>query len=259
MIDILKSEIQAGKTLQEKNHILREYMQILLLKSLYDLNAYKTIAFTGGTALRILYNTQRYSEDLDFSKTNDEGYNFNQLINKIEKWMDNYGLYLRVKTKQSVIDKAEFRFSGLLFELELSSHETEKLMIKLEVDTNPPKGAFYENKILNDPYMFMIRSLDLQSLFSGKLNAVITRKYIKSRDYYDLLWFLSKSITPNFELLKNGAAQMELDINPEKWKEIVLEKLESLDFNYLQNDIRFFLKEPRDAQLLTLDNFKSLL
>ena len=81
----------------------------------------------------------------------------------------------------------EIRFRDILFSLGLSQHSSEKLMIKLEIDSNPPPGAKTENHLINNPYLFQIKAYDLPSIFSGKLHAVLYRKYVKVSDYYDLL------------------------------------------------------------------------
>lgn len=48
-------------------NLLREYLQAFVLRSLHDCEAFRSLAFVGGTALRFLHGLPRFSEDLDFS------------------------------------------------------------------------------------------------------------------------------------------------------------------------------------------------
>jgi len=154
----------------------------------------------------------------------------------------------------------EIRFRDILFSLGLSQHSSEKLMIKLEIDSNPPPGAKTENHLISNPYLFQIKAYDLPSIFSGKLHAVLYRKYVKVSDYYDLLWFLSKKIPPNMQLFKNAVFLTEnRPINPDKWKSLLMSHLEMFNFNKIQNDVRPFLKQSKDTELITLENFNKML
>lgn len=47
--------------------IVREYLQILFLSYLYKEKQADKIYFKGGTAIRLLFGSSRFSEDLDFS------------------------------------------------------------------------------------------------------------------------------------------------------------------------------------------------
>jgi len=66
MIDLIRQSIKEIPGREIKVHITREFLQLLILKIIYDENYFKNLAFVGGTALRILYNLRRFSEDLDF-------------------------------------------------------------------------------------------------------------------------------------------------------------------------------------------------
>ena len=48
-------------------NVVREYFQHLFLSYLYSLEGSEKMLFKGGTALRIIYGSMRFSEDLDFS------------------------------------------------------------------------------------------------------------------------------------------------------------------------------------------------
>jgi predicted nucleotidyltransferase component of viral defense system len=260
MLEILRKETGKTNLRYEKIHILREYLQLLILKILYDINAFKEIAFTGGTALRILHNTGRYSEDLDFSVLTGTQVNLDKIDSNLIYKIKGYNLNIETKVQDRTVKAIEIHFIGILFNLGLSPHLNEKLKIKLEIDSNPPSGSKTENHLMSNPYLFQIKAYDLASIFSGKLHVVLYRKYVKGRDYYDLLWFLSKKVPLNKQLFSNAVYQTEKRlINPDEWKEILISHLGNLNFNNIQNDVRPFLKQPDDAKLLTLENFNKML
>ncbi len=74
MLNNLRTRLQLFTSNEEKFNYLREYCQLLILKVIDDIGGFKCFAFVGGTALRILYDLRRYSEDLDFCLVNSEDY-----------------------------------------------------------------------------------------------------------------------------------------------------------------------------------------
>ena len=83
MIEIIKQQLKNSKSVQEKINYLREFLQIMVLKNIYEQKAFNNIAFLGGTALRILFDINRFSEDLDFSLINKICYCFFRFCQKI--------------------------------------------------------------------------------------------------------------------------------------------------------------------------------
>ena len=173
---------------------MREYLQIRILQSLQGAGAYGSLAFHGGTALRILYQLPRYSEDLDFAlERNPEDYNFQGYLRRIERDFaaEAYALDLKVSEKR-VVHKAFVRFRGLLHELRLSGHKSEVLAVKIEVDTRPPTGAELMTTALQQPAQIHIQHHHPITLFSGKMHTVLQRAYPKGRDLFDLWWYLTQ-------------------------------------------------------------------
>ena len=154
----------------------------------------------------------------------------------------------------------EVKFPLILNSLGISQHPGEKLMIKIEIDTNPPPGGETESHIIQAPFLFMLRAYNLASIFAGKLHASLFRKYVKGRDYYDIFWLLSRKIQPNLVFFKNAVLQTEeKEIEPELWKELLKRKLASLDLSKIRRDTRIFLRNPEEADLLNRENFLNLL
>ena len=262
MIELLKAHISKGSNKQHQLNLLREFLQVLTLKILADDQFFRSAAFIGGTALRILYDVRRYSEDLDFSVTAAKHYDFDRSIANISQELKLRSLLVDLRTKKGTIDSCLISFKDLLLQLNLSRHANEKLSIKLEIDTNPPKGGELTDSVVNKEFIFPVRHYDLPSLMAGKLHAVLCRRFVKGRDFYDLLWYLSKSIEPNLKLLRNSIRQTESspDSSPtDDWKGLLRTRISSLDFRKIRQDLEPFIEDETELQLITEGELLKLL
>ena len=88
MIPYLKAQIAEAFTPETQRAIVSEYLQMRILHSLQSVGAMIPLAFHGGTALRILYQLPRYSEDLDFAlERQSEQYDFRKYLTTIQRDM----------------------------------------------------------------------------------------------------------------------------------------------------------------------------
>ena len=167
---------------------LREYVQVLVLRSLHECEAFRPLAFVGGSALRFLHGLPRFSEGLDFSLVSAEGYAGRDWMAKVKRDLTLAGFDPLVTwNDRKVVHTGWIRLAGILREAGLSAMPNEKLAIKLEIDTRPPAGARCERRIVSRYMTFFLQYYDLPSLLAGKLHAVLTRRYAKGRDWYDVL------------------------------------------------------------------------
>jgi hypothetical protein len=243
---------------------LREYLQALVLRSLHESEAFRPLAFVGGTALRFLHGLPRFSEDLDFSLVSAEGYAGMAWMAKVKRDLALAGFDPQVTwNDRRVVHTGWVRLSGLLRDAGLSARPEQKLSIKLEIDTRPPAGALCERRIVTRHVTFLVQHYDLPSLLAGKLHAAITRKYATGRDWYDLVWYLSPRppVAPNLALLQNALDQTRGvgTCDAQSWGALVRERLASCNLAAIRDDVRPFLERPQDADLLTQDNLLALL
>ena len=183
------------------------------------------LAFHGGTALRFLFATARYSEDLDFALEQARSqYDFRAFLRAIRSTFtaEGYTLDLKVSDRKTV-HSAFVRFRGLPYELGLSPHQDEVLAVNLEVDTDPPAGAGLVTTVIRRHVPLQLHHHDRASLLAGKLRAVLQRPYLKGRDLYDLLWYLSDPDwpAPNLVLLNNALQQTGWDaesLTEDSWR-----------------------------------------
>ena len=262
MKDYIEKVIDKKLSANDNKNRIREYIQKYLLYVLYKQKIYKKIVFCGGTALRILYNTRRYSEDMDFSLSkNLKEYNFKSILGCINKEFEaaGYNIEISYSDKKSV-NGAFLKFPDILYEYGLSSHENEKLSIKIEIDTNPPVGGKEELTLYQSVYMCYILHYDIPSLFAGKMHALLCRQYTKGRDWYDLLWYLMnfRELEPNYSMLNNAIKQTDCkssEIGSSNWKEELKKAVDAVDIKKAREDVFRFLENPDDIDMLTKENF----
>jgi predicted nucleotidyltransferase component of viral defense system len=248
----------------QKLNVLREYIQALVLRSLHESEAFTNLAFVGGTALRFIHGLPRYSEDLDFSLEDRQRYTPELWMKKVKNDLTLSGFDARVSwSGKSTVHKSWIKIAGLLKEVGLAAMPEQNLSIKLEIDSKPPAGAVSETGIVNRYALLSLRYYDLPSLMAGKVHALLTRKYPKGRDWYDLVWYRAKRppVEPNLSQLQNALDQTEgvETTNADHWKTALTTKIKTLESKTLIEDVRDFLEHPDDSNLLTIENICSVL
>lgn len=262
LMDIVENEAN----LFVRRNMAREFLQAQVLSALQDRGAFAHWAFVGGTALRFLYRLPRYSEDLDFSLVGrGKDASFERHMTSVQRDLSAqaYDVDVKVRTRTTVAS-AHVRFRGLLYEIGVSPHPDEVFMIKVDIDTNPPEGAITETRILRRFVMLNLHHYDRASLLAGKLHAVLTRKYTKGRDLYDMAWYLADDSwpEPNLRQLNNALHQTGwegTDAAPGNWRRMVAERLESVDWRSAQQDVSPFLEREQDLALISKTSLLALL
>ena len=243
---------------------LREYLQAFVLRSFHESEAFGPLAFLGGTALRFLHGLPRYSEDLDFSLVSQQGYNPLSWMAKLKRDLLLSGFTPEMTwNDRKTVHVGWINVSGLLRTAGFSHRADQKLSIKVEIDTRPPRGARLERSVITRHLTFLVQHHDLPSLLAGKLHALICRQYVKGRDWYDLVWHLSlrPPNRPNEELLQAALDQTQGAGRHDArgWGTLVRNRLASLAMPAILKDVAPFLERPQDAALLTRENIEGLL
>jgi len=248
-----------------KLNTMREYLQAYILRVMHDEGVFRSVAFLGGTALRFLYGLPRFSEDLDFSSAGKLSVNFAALLKKIMSELAAAGYDASVVyNDQKTVNSAFVKFSGLMFDAGISPLKSQKFSIKVEIDSNPPQGAILETRIVNKYFPISFLSYEINSFFTGKLHALLSRKYAKGRDYFDLGWYLLKwkEIEPNFTLLGNALKQTGWNKDfpgKDSWKDLIYKVVENTDWKKIRQDVESFLENPSDLNIFTKENTLHLL
>ncbi len=266
MKDYLRQLLADRKKGLPERGLVREYLQARILQSLQESGAFLNWAFHGGTALRFLYSIPRYSEDLDFALIHPErDCRFREILDAIKRFFEgeDYVIGLTVNDRKTVFS-GFIRFPGLLYELGLSPHRNEAISVKLEIDTNPPPGAVTETSLIRRYITLNLLHHDRSSLLAGKLHAVLTRRYTKGRDLYDLVWYLADPAwpSPNLDLLNSALSQTGWTgpkLTEKTWRQQVVKRLDELKWDRAVADVRPFLERQSELSLLTKENCRRLL
>ena len=275
VIEQMLASYEINNTIDEIN-ALKEIIQELILLGLSRGGFFKKAAFYGGTALRIFYNLDRFSEDLDFSLVEpNKDFDLSSYFSYIEKELKSYGLNveINVKQKQNETNIATALLKGNTQELVLKffpnseDHHYDallkKIKIKFEVDINPPAGATYDLKYKLLPSPHQIRLYDKSSLFAGKIHAILCRNWknrTKGRDLYDYVFFLANNINVNLDLLKNkliasNYISNQEDFNLEVLKKLLKNKFKDIDYKEAKEDVIPFIKDIKSLDLWNRDFF----
>jgi predicted nucleotidyltransferase component of viral defense system len=252
----------------EATQALREIMQEVALAGLYRKGFFEKAAFYGGTALRIFYRLDRFSEDLDFSLLqSDPDFSINFYLPAIVDEFEALGMHVSIKEKQKTIEtnidsaflKSETIWKELVLEGVVPQQglgQTASIKIKLEVDTMPPPGFETEEKLLLKPFSFYVKCFSLSDLFAGKMHALLFRKWkdnVKGRDWYDMEWYIRRGVPLNLShfalrALDSGDWNTET-ISQSEFRELLNAKIDAVNFSRIKDDIRRFIP---DASVLNI-------
>ena len=278
IIDEMLKKYKA-ETLDEKKNAIKEIVQEIVLCGLSRSGFFDKAAFYGGTALRIFYGLDRFSEDLDFSlKEKDVDFDLTSYFPVLEKEVRAFGLNLKVEEKHKNTDsdiklaflKGNTKEHLLLFyandDFSSGVNRDEILRIKFEVDTNPPGGAGYEHRYSLQPAPYEVTLYDLPSLFAGKVHAVLCRGWknrVKGRDLYDFVFYLQRGVMLNLENLKQKLIQSEAwkegdELSLEEVKRMLCERFDNIDFEKAKDDVRDFIKDKASLNIWSSGFFKAI-
>jgi predicted nucleotidyltransferase component of viral defense system len=247
----------------------KEIVQEIALLGLSRSGFFKKAAFHGGTALRIFYGVDRFSEDLDFCLLEkDLDFSFASLLDPLKDELNSWGLAVEITDRSKVNNVVKKMFLkegslGAMLELRHPLPRGQKFAVKIELDTNPPAGATHESKLCEFPTDFYVVCHDMQSMFAGKIHALLRRSYPKGRDWYDFAYYISKKAEVNFTVLRNALLQSSVndkssipDTLGYDWlKEELKSKILESDFEYLRKDINPFVIDDSKVQLLSKEYF----
>lgn len=263
----------------DRKNAMKEIMQEIVLCGLSRAGFFKEAAFYGGTALRIFYGLDRFSEDLDFSLEQiNLDFDLCSYFPVLEKEVKAFGLNVEIQEKQKTKDsnirsaflKGNTKEHLLLFYADErvvgSVAKNEVVKIKFEVDTNPPAFATYEHKYRLLPVPYEIRLYDMPSLFAGKIHAVICRGWqsrIKGRDLYDYIFYLSKAVTVNQKhlrarLIDSGYISENQECTLEEIKTMLKNRFDSIDFLQARKDVEPFICDTSVLDIWSSEFFKQI-
>ncbi|MEO6230407.1 MAG: nucleotidyl transferase AbiEii/AbiGii toxin family protein [Ferruginibacter sp.] len=256
---------------------LREIMQEIALAGLQRSGFFEKAAFYGGTALRIFHGLPRFSEDLDFSLLEvNPDFSLESYLKGIETEFAALGVTVSIeeknKTATTDVDSAFLKPDTAWKELiikEVLSTESLKMRpmikIKIEVDTTPPPGFTTEENLLLKPFSFYVKCFTLPDLFAGKMHALLFRKWrgrVKGRDWFDMEWYIRKSIPLNLGHLlirsRDSGDWKEKSMTKKQFMELLQNKIQSVSFKSIREDIVRFIPDDKVIEIWSPQYFSDL-
>ena len=208
------------ENIYDQKNTMKEIMQEIVLCGLSRAGFFQKAAFYGGTALRIFYGLDRFSEDLDFSLvTADPDFDLTVYFPVLEKEVRAFGLHVTIqekeKTKESNIRSAFLKGNTkehlLLFyadeNLAGSVARSEVVKIKFKVDINPPEYAGFEHK---------------------------------------------------YRLLQSGFISEDVECTLPELRHMLYERFDAIDFRQAKQDVEPFIRDTASLNMWNADFFKQI-
>ncbi|RQD56830.1 MAG: nucleotidyl transferase AbiEii/AbiGii toxin family protein [Desulfonatronovibrio sp. MSAO_Bac4] len=259
---------------------LAETIQAVALLGLSRTDFFTHAAFYGGTALRFLYNLDRFSEDLDFSLlASEESFQLAPYLEALQHEMKAFGFSVNIEDRQknvhTPIESAFIKANTQLHIIKAGApravakriHKNALCKVKLEIDTDPPSGAEYEVRYIDDPVPFSVRVFSGPALFAGKIDAVLYRGWknrVKGRDWYDFAFLVRRKVPlllPHLEarLRQRGVYTYEEPLSADQCREMIAARIASVDFDLARADVEPFIPDPRDLDVWSGEYFQHVL
>ncbi len=257
---------------------LREIMQEVALAGLSRTDFFEKAAFYGGTALRIFYGLDRFSEDLDFSLLKaDPEFSLEPYFDAILTEFESIGMKVSIREKEkkektnidSAFLKSETEWKELVLEdivKQAGIKPTNRtIKIKIEVDRQPPLGFNTEMKLLTRPFSFYVKCFDKPSLFAGKMHALLFRKWknrVKGRDWYDLEWYIKKGIPLDLHHFASRAKDTgdwkNDQLTADDIHSLLTAKFKVVSFDNVKADVVPFIKNDQPLNIWSEQYFNDL-
>lgn len=224
-------------------YILKEYLQLLILDHLATTPYISKMAFIGGTNLRLIQGIDRFSEDLDFDCKDLNEDEFMAMTDSVITYLRQNNVVVEPRDKPNprlTAFRRNLFFPELLFNLGLTGHREEKLLLKIEAQN---QGVEYHPEVATVNKMgffFNLQVPPLDVLCAMKFAAIMSRH--KGRDFYDAIFLLSKT-KPNLDFLRQrvGVASM-----PEL-KAAIIKRIEEIDLSKIKRDFAHLIFNERNA------------
>ena len=256
---------------EDKLRALREILQETALLGLWRGKFFEHAAFYGGTALRVLYGLDRFSEDLDFSLlTPDPGFRLEPYCGFIKDELRAFGFTAEVQAKIKSAGgqiKSAFLKADTLEQLLVIGLESESgpalTKIKIEIDTNPPPLFKTEARVLLNPVPFNVKAFAPSSMFSGKMHALLCRGWktrVKGRDWYDFVWFVGRRTPVNLAHLEQRMRQSgdwvkAGPLTEGDFRELLSRHIAAVNLTQAKEDVVRFLVSPKVVDVWSKDFF----
>lgn len=203
-----------------RDTILKEVLHTDILMALQASGFARSLVFQGGTALRLCYGNERYSEDLDFVRNAPLEPAQLETFKKILEAtiVEKHGLTVRIADAKQSLDERTTEHSIIVHRwsavIELPSPSARNQRINIEVADVPAYDA--RPRMIRSPYpqyntsSVMLNVSSEKEILADKVIAVAGRNYIKARDLWDIKWLRDKGVELNHDWVRRKAVDYHL-------------------------------------------------
>lgn len=235
----------SGRALLFPENILVEYLQHELLDSIFKQKNSARLSFMGGTAIRIVHESGRFSEDLDFDNFGISFQEFKDLLGEVVKDMELKGFSVEFRFVEKTAFHCYIKFPHLLYREKIKQNPREKILVRIDT-VNKEKNFDSELYTLNkfDVYRKIITN-PVDVVLAQKMITIFQRKREKGRDFYDVSYLYGKT-RPNYEYIENF-----LKMDRKNFMEKLVNRCEGLDYDFLARDVEPYLIDPSQTERVT--------
>jgi predicted nucleotidyltransferase component of viral defense system len=232
-----------------KANILKEYLQYKILDIIYSSKYARNLIFLGGTAIRIVHQGIRFSEDIDFDNTGLNQNDFQEIALLIKRELSQEGYVVEMRNVFKGAYRCYIKFPGILFEHVLTGHKQERILI--QVDAQSQAFEYEPDKYLINKFGIFryINTVPVPLLLAQKIWTCLSRKREKGRDFFDVVYLMSKT-NPDYRYLNEKAGIG----NKEDMKAALKARAAELDMKALAKSIEMFLFDPSQKDRVALFN-----
>ncbi len=193
----------------------RDYLQHLLLWLLYSRS--QELIFKGGTALRLVYGGNRYSEDLDFNGPDDDVV-LEALWEQVVAGLEDFGVVAEMRNTwtSDVGYSFDVSFRGPLYD----GRDRSKGKVRVDVNRRLEEVEARRELVASeydDVRPFVVTVLTLEHLLAEKVRALLMRS--KPRDLYDIWLLLRRGVQPDQALVERKLALYRMAWEPDALEE----------------------------------------
>lgn len=232
MIDLTTAH-QLGNSMGiDSFSVVREFVQITFLNEFYAIPSSGKTIFKGGTALRLLFGSNRFSEDLDFT-TDLEKKDLDEITSRTVGGMRKKVPNIAIRDLETIagvskklVVQTEMIAQPLTIKLDFSQRERVFFVKQGVIKTSLPVSS-----------TVLISFMDPTEILAEKVRAIMTRE--KGRDIYDMWYLLSKGVKFDSKLI-----QKKLMYYNEKYdRNKLIKKITAWNSREMDQDIRKFLPQ----------------
>lgn len=212
----------------------------------FFISVFSEIIFLGWTAIRLIYNSTRFSEDLDFDNFWLDENDFESFSKFVKNELELLWYEVEIKNVYKWAYRCYIRLPRILKALWFSALDDEKILI--QIDTVKQDYRYQSDKKMLDKFDIfkMIQVCPIDIILSKKIHALIDRKRVKWRDFFDIV-YLYRFTKPDFSYLETKTWIK----NTSELKYTLHSFIQELNLREIAEDVRPFLLNQDEIQRVT--------